>query len=262
MENDFPFEEVQKNWSHDNFLVKENNSDTTVIFFSSNAIHDNTVAGVRRVIENNYYEWMTVSKTLDYNLIFIRDLSKSYFHHGISNDINSMEKLYQKLAQLTKGKKVITCGISAGGHAAALFGCRLKADHLLVFSGQFGFYEDNDKPMNIDYLINLIKESKVPIYYICPIKSVADIREYKLVENIDTVKTFKIISDWHGFHPCRLSLRKLLSASDAELLKYYKKAAGKELSAEDFEYLILGYFGVIKYKIRKIRASIKSYFRK
>lgn len=86
------------------------------------------------------FEFLKIASTLPASKVFIRDPYQAWYQFGISPQINTVNKLAQSIQTLivepSKAPKVLTIGNSAGGYAALLFGCLIKADVILAFSPQ------------------------------------------------------------------------------------------------------------------------------
>lgn len=93
------------------------------------------------------FEFLKITIDLPASKVFVRDPYQAWYQLGISlkiNNINALAKHLQELTALSKAKKVITIGNSAGGYAALLFGCLLKADTILAFCPQTFIGEEWD----------------------------------------------------------------------------------------------------------------------
>jgi hypothetical protein len=206
--------------SHRNYEILEfnNDDDRCVIFFSGNGLYyPNDPETFHRVIlENNRFEWKKNITRFANKVIFLRDVTKSWYLEGINININTIEKLACFLEEQTHGLKVICVGNSAGGYAATLFGCLLNASHTFNFSGQYSLLHmlqtEHDRALNptlVKYenieeyrkyfsIVDYIKTSKTPVFYFFPAKCDEDIAQSKLVENIKSVYEFKFNTNSHA----------------------------------------------------------------
>lgn len=264
------YEEIDRQQAVDNFLLKKgSNGRKTIIFFSSNGLVLDDPQDVKRVAENNSYEWMNISKGMDCNLLFVRDLKKSWYLCGINKELNTIDKLLNKLRELSSGTDIVTVGSSAGGYAAVLFGCLLNAEAVMTFSGQFTIcyvaeMANNDyyrylynyaQCSNSEYynLSNIIYEHKtVPIFYFYPTNSKIDKRQYDVASHCKSVKIFRTKSSGHGYMPSPKSLQALLNMKKNELSDLYEKCGCSIIPPYILEYKILGFLGAFSGLLTKI----------
>jgi hypothetical protein len=239
----------------------DRNSNKCYIFFSSHGIYyPNTEDEFReKIIIENRYEW---KKNIPKNyalLIFVRDIQKQWYIHGINKRIYTIPKLEEYLRTLTEGKQIICVGSSAGGFAAVLMGCLLQASHVLCFSGQFSLSNMLDGPemQHINQLLYhyvnhpdynqfydittwLRKHSSVPIFYFYPSMSEQDVLQYKIVKNLSNISSIGIISDAHGI-PFRLEcLDYLINMKREDLFNLFRNFKGNEIDSEYFAFKVLG----------------------
>lgn len=112
--------------------------------------------------------------------------------------------------QLEGFDEVITVGNSAGGYMAALIGCKLNAERVFCFSGQFDLSDRIDNyPMLLRYqkdasvskyydITDLLKKSDVPIYYFYPAYVDQDIWQASRIADCKNVRAFKFRQRLHG----------------------------------------------------------------
>ena len=257
------YEEIDRQQAVDNFLLKKGkNGRRTVIFFSSNGLVLDDPQDVKRVVESNAYEWMNISEGMDCNLIFVRDLKKSWYLCGINNELNSVDKLLGKLRELSSGTEVITVGSSAGGSAAILFGCLLNAEAVIAFSCQFTIeyvveelsndcyrylyeYSKHNSPeyYNLSRVMNSHKA--VPIFYFYPAYSEIDKRQYGIASSAENVKIFYVKASGHGYVPSAKSLQALLNMNKNALLAIHEKFGAEVVPPYVLEYRIVGLIGAM-----------------
>lgn len=129
----------------DNFLIihdDSSKSNACAIYFSGHSIYfpNNEEAFKRNIVEKNRFEWFGLRIKNARKHIFVRDIHKQWYWSGINSKISTPESLLHTLKQETKGFDEIVCmGSSAGGYAAILFGCLLRAKAILAFSGRLEF---------------------------------------------------------------------------------------------------------------------------
>lgn len=183
------------------------------IFFSSNGLYENNFEKFyMSMIEENRFEWKSIAEAVKKRkcvgrIIYIRDVYKRFYIHGINKELNTVSKVLDKLKDLTEGYKVITIGVSSGGYMATVAGVELGAESVFSISGQFDIsalmlegineLEENEKKyLNI---ISKVKEqTKGNIFYFCPIGCENDRLNFEMVKNIDNVKCFLFSSDKHA----------------------------------------------------------------
>jgi hypothetical protein len=83
------------------------------------------------------YEFFGLTRDLDINKIYLRDLSQTWYHSGlpgISRNIEETASFLKRKASEASTDKVVLVGNSMGGYAAILFGILLKATVVHAFS--------------------------------------------------------------------------------------------------------------------------------
>lgn len=204
--------------SNNNFLVKQLNpkSNICIIFFTGNGLYypNEETEFIEKVIKNNRYEWENISKDKTFSkkagkLIFVRDVHKQWYVEEINEDVCNVDKTFKLLKDLTKGHQIITIGNSAGGYAAVLFGCLLKAEKIFSISGQF-VLEDIEKEkllskhyQDIEYskyydLRILLESYNGTVFYIFPNKSEQDLKQNEYVKDLKNIFRIRINSENHG----------------------------------------------------------------
>ena len=113
------------------------------IFFTSHGLYYPTsIEEFRKnVITSDKYEWMNIASDKEIKnkasiYVFVRDIYKNWCINGCNGIINTQDKVAELLKNLSRGKRIITVGSSAGGYMAILFGCLLKAEAIYAFSPQ------------------------------------------------------------------------------------------------------------------------------
>jgi hypothetical protein len=238
---------VQEQYLKDNYLIECDETqakDKCVIFFTSNSLYfPNTESVfVEAVITKNRYEWKQNKIEGVYKHIFVRDIFKQWYLKGINHKINSIEKLASFLETETKGYKTTCIGSSAGGYAASLLGCMIKAEKVLTFNGQFEVATllDSEKnrllnPLLVNNETNncinkyynitpLISDKKTQIYYFNSAFSEWDNQQYEIVKNVSNVYTIHFKSAVHGIPFELVDMRTTLNASEKELQKLANSA--------------------------------------
>lgn len=212
------------------------------IYFSGNGIYDPDTLEVFRnkIILNDRYEWLRW-KSKSSREIFIRDIYKEWYLRGISAKYNNIEKVYMLLKELSQGYKVVTVGSSAGGYAAVLFGCLLKAEKVFAFSAQFNLTDwlakrnilNSSEVLEQNQYIDItskIVNSHTQIYYFYPAYSDVDKIQSDFVVEIKNVHIFGIKSSLHGRALYPNCIPDLLAANDKKLEILKKNYVNKIVS--------------------------------
>ena len=199
----------------DNFQVIDNNSleaiDATVIYFSSNGLYyPNTRDNfINSVLVKNRFEWKSQGFINAKRLIFIRDIRKQWYIGGINKKNPDIESITSLISKYHESSQLICVGSSAGGYAAVLFGCLLKASYVVSFNGQFIL--DNevkkiqnsiliDKQSDLEYyynLLDLINNSETLIYYMYSRYSRLDGAQSNFIKNVENVINLPFICFRH-----------------------------------------------------------------
>ena len=191
-----------KYYELDNYKVIDNecSGNKCIVFFSAIAFYfaSSDAEAKQLLIDDDIYEWQNIAKSKmikNYysRVIFVRDVLKNWYIRGINNRVNTQDKVCELLQNITEGYEVYTCGSSAGGYGAVLYGCLLNAKAIYSFSGQFDisvnnkywnnvFLNDNGKNNDYKYfnLIDLVRDFKNMIFYFYP-QSVKDKYDYELI---------------------------------------------------------------------------------
>ena len=85
------------------------------------------------------FEFFSLTNALDLNKIYLRDLSQTWYHDGltgISKNIDETVLFLRRKIDESGAEKVILFGNSMGGYAAILFGILLNAPIVHAFSPQ------------------------------------------------------------------------------------------------------------------------------
>ena len=130
---------------NDNYKVAPGHGDpdTVMVFFSSKGVfNENDFSDFEeKILKNDRYEWENLAKAPEIDraagsCIFVRDIRMEDYLNGISGTDCTVEKVAERLRQLTAGKKRrVFCGSSMGGFAAALLGTMLQVEAIFAFSG-------------------------------------------------------------------------------------------------------------------------------
>lgn len=220
--DDFPWKEnelLEEAYKQDNYLVSETGSKTgqAVIFFSSNGIYyPNNEKTFRAYIQkgNDGFEWFHLAQHREIQnhfekIIFVRDVYKQWYVTGINERLDSVDKVLTFLRAQTGGCRVTTCGGSAGGYAAVLFGCLLHADCIFANSAQFLLLPDSrfgpfieryaSDPSRSRYydLLPLLREQP-NVFYTFPAQCEDDKMQYEHIRELPNIHILRIRSKIHG----------------------------------------------------------------
>ena len=83
------------------------------------------------------FEFFNLTRDLDVNKIYIRDLSQTWYHSGlpgISKNIDETASFLKRTINESGMEKVVVIGNSMGGYAAILFGVLIQADIIHAFT--------------------------------------------------------------------------------------------------------------------------------
>lgn len=267
---------VYETYCQDNIYITDYSlgvSKDCYIFFSGNGLYyPNTQDEfIQKIVYEDRYEWRNLCKTRSFKknakkVIFVRDIYKQWYVTGCSKKLNTIDKMYLYLKNITTGYDIITVGNSAGGYAAVLFGILLKAKCIYSFSGQFSIFDkinnenilvQDNKQRQYYNLRNLIEENKgnIPVFWFYAVKSDYDIEQRKI---IDELPIYKIAFDEsiHG-KSCFPTdcIPFILKTKDNLNLQYVLKS--KVYNNISFSYKLFGITGIIRaiaHVIRKKKA--------
>ena len=209
--------------------------DSIYIFFSSLASAD-----------RDWFEWYNHKNRSIDKAIYIKDPYKSWYLGGVNSTYDTVSKLLKFLVNETNGYKNITAiGASSGGYASLLFGTKLKANKILIFSAYFdlenkkSYILENLKKYNKstkqfeEYkdITDLVNNSNSNIYYFVGKYSKEDQDQIRYSKNITHLKTFLFNSYIHGIPFCRGNLTSLVFLDIDELNKLYLINKNKTISS-------------------------------
>ncbi|MGH7884200.1 MAG: hypothetical protein ACRENO_00740 [Thermodesulfobacteriota bacterium] len=92
------------------------------------------------------FEFFKITKNLDINKIYLRDLSQTWYHsglRGITENIDDTVSFLRSKIDESGANKIVVVGNSMGGYAAILFGILIKADIVQAFSAQTTIDNEN-----------------------------------------------------------------------------------------------------------------------
>jgi len=236
------------------------------IFFSSNGLYsESTAEGLQRtLVERNRYEWTSMANAFKYHkelgkIIYVRDIYEAFYIYGISKQLDSIDKVIDKLKELTAGYQVTTVGISSGGYMAVICAAALHAERAFCFSGQFDIeshlkesdlsycssVEDKRKYINI---LNVVKQCPaIPIYYFCPIGCGHDYVNYQMVKDEKNVRSFLFPDKVHAATVYPFNFPDLLFLSNGKMDKLNASYKNKIINKNIFYLQTVSLRGVITF---------------
>jgi len=258
--------------NYPNYIInKVSDSKVAVIYCASNGIYYPNEYDIfkRYMLEENRFEWTKEHWLIEESglNIYIRDVFKQWYLHGINKEIDSLAKLITFLKKITEGYEVILIGSSAGGYIATLLGCHLNTKYVLNFSGQFDLSFQDEANIFVHRAIEeenpyinlkqIIEKSDVDIFYFVSKDSNIDTKDLALAKTINkNVLILEFTGETHGIPFDNGVLKKLLKKDKSYLLELYDKYNGKIINRYKFELNIVGvvkffliYYSKIKKKI-------------
>lgn len=247
--------EMQEAYGYNNYkeIFLNPFSDVCIILFSSNGLYyPNTKEEFREtVLGEDRYEWENYIRDDSIEcyagkIILVRDVYKQWYVKGINKVCGDVEALLALLKKLTKGYRVITLGSSSGGYAAALFGVKLSANKIYSLSGQFSIkdevndyywlsiYEKDEKRAKYFDIINLVKESGVPIFYFYPARCLQDIEQYEYIKNINHIYTIAFDCNIHGKTIDVSDLPYIICLEEEKIRNLCERCSGRMIKNEVF----------------------------
>jgi hypothetical protein len=199
-----------------------------IVFFSGNGLYfPNTYAELQKTISSDRYEWEKLYSKHYEKIIFIRDVYKQWYVEGISDVINSIDKLNLFLDKEIEGFSSTFIGSSAGGYAAVLLGDLCNADLIISLSGQFDLI-DEKKRQKANQILYKSKDERYlklddlkskNIVYFYPRYSTYDEPQFKFIRKNKNITIIQMKSSFHGvpFYP--YALKKVLNLNLADFKK-------------------------------------------
>jgi hypothetical protein len=260
---------VQRARTQDNYLIIEEDKKSVVekpvcaVYFASNYIYyPNTDDSFQKaILDKNRFEWWNLKHPKASKHIFIRDIYKQWYLHGINNQLNSLEKLAGFLEKEIKGYTSYFIGSSAGGYAAVLLGSLLNVNRIYTFNNQFYlndlletssvsvdpliFREQNNSKINKYYNITAFIKEPEKVYYFHSNRSDWDVRQFKAVQDLK-MNVVSVNTNIHGIPLLKNNLTTLFSLDEPEL----QQLSTKPLNPIKFSIKIIGFFETLQFLIR------------
>lgn len=92
------------------------------------------------------FEFFQLTKEIQINKVFIRDLNQVWYHSGLKNVSDNVDDTVAVLTNIISDcetEKVVAVGNSMGGYASILYGTLINAHAVHAFSPQTYLYETN-----------------------------------------------------------------------------------------------------------------------
>lgn len=256
----------------------DNEGDYCYVFCSSNDIwYPNTQQAYEEsIINRDRYEWTSFSLTNARKRIYVRDIYKSWYVTGVNKDIDTIDKLVERIKRESMGLKLVCVGSSSGGYLATLIGCLLCANHVICFSGQMELNNQwaidrngllqhyrNDSTYSKYYdLKPYIEKGNTEIFYIVPMNCAQDLHHYEHVSECSSIRAFHFNSKHHGIVVSKCNLPYLINSTKEELEKLYEAHKGKSISVMLFSIEIVGFcnalIGASHELLKKIKRKLRS----
>lgn len=243
------------------------------IFFSSNGIYeDNSFQKFEEImLKGDRYEWTSIASAVKKRknvgkIIYVRDVYKNHYCHGINPSLCSIEKVIEYLGGCTKGYELTTVGISSGGYMAVIAGCELNAKRVFCISGQFDLNKHlaeeklaafRCKNSKYSQIVDLIKaHTEVLVYYFCPINCSHDFENYNLVKDISSVRCFLFPDKVHAATVYPFNYPDILTLSNKKLDKLYKSYYGKIINKNTFLLRTFSWKGIVEFMRRLCKSKL------
>lgn len=274
---DSPNPLVEGIYSADNYeVIDYDNGKICYIFFSSNGLFfPDTISQFKEtIIDKNRYEWkrMATGKEIiskSGRHIFVRDIYKQWYTKGISNTVNSIDKMIPLLKTLTEGYEVITVGSSAGGYIAALVAAKLSAKCCFDFSGQISLWEvSKTNPFvkeGINYeevkkyydITKMIGESECIYYYFYPQYNERDVRQFAQIKTYPNVRGFSFKEKNHAATMLAGNMRYIICRDYTYMNTLYHHYSEKKINKIEFLFRTVPFSKALLILYKEIRHYIE-----
>lgn len=129
------------------FEINVNNPDSPLIHDLSYCYRPLLIAfgGMAGALGVPPFEFFKLTKDLEINKIFLRDLNQVWYHagiQGITKNIDDTASYVKRLIRKSKITKIYVFGGSMGGYAAILFGTLIDSDVIHAFAPQTCLHND------------------------------------------------------------------------------------------------------------------------
>lgn len=283
--NDFPWKEteaVRSAYEKDNYLICETGHQTgrAIIFCSSNGIYypNHEEVFTAYIAKGDAgFEWYHLAqheriRAYFEKIIFVRDIYKQWYVTGINARLNTADQVIDFLKKEVQGFKVYTCGSSAGGYAAALFGAQLQADGIFISSAQFFILPDphygpfveeyaSDPERSKYYDLAPFLKDRSNIYYNFPALCPEDNIQYDHIRALSGIRILQIKSAAHGKTFNGICWPYLLTMDHDKCIALHEKYSGRIVGNWAIRKDILPLGERILFPLRKMDKILKKVFR-
>lgn len=161
LQNEYESREIQTPWGKDDeYYFEDCNGSSLIISFGSNGkVVDNE--------QNSLPPLFNFRNTLDslnnYDKLFLRDMQRNYYMHGLKGCAPSIQKLCKLIENFSKAKKyknIVTLGASSGGFGALLYGNLINANKIVAFNPQTVLSIEKDELIG-DTIFSVNKSKKL-----------------------------------------------------------------------------------------------------
>lgn len=245
MYEDF-FELLKEYRKENNCFSKIFNNDSNIcyVFLSSQGIYKEAwnASQMKGSFENNRYEWQNIAnnKKLLKNAkkyIFIRDIGKELYQHGINSDMDSIDKIVSFVKRETKGMNVFLVGSSSGGYLAFILSQLTNVRRVYSFGGLVSLenkstyhevkerYAVDEKYASVERYIG----KQCVIIHSFGIQSNEDLFNYNILKanNSNQCIFIPFKAREHAPRPYADDIIKMLCFSDSQLNRLKHKLAGR-----------------------------------
>ena len=246
--------------------------DLCAVYFSSNGIYsENTEEEFTRVIlEKDRFEWSRNRVQAAKKHVFLRDVTKNMYQNGISETMNSLEKMIDFLREETKGYRLVTVGSSSGGYCACAAGVMLNAERVYSFTGQFSVYisffqvpygpvdvfdlsdEALYPPEKVKYynIIDHMKCCNVPIFYFSSLQK-QDLVQLHLAKQQFNIFTFAMKSKEHRRPVYGFNFNDIINMDDNVLKRLGEKYSDRKISRFWFSVQVTGFWQTVRLLLKQ-----------
>ena len=245
---------LMKYYDKDNYYVEdiEPTNKVCLCCFSSHATYYpfTREAFISKIVEEDRYEFKNITKSDSIRkrfgrIIYMRDLYREWYVNGINSRIDSIDKIILKLQELTQGYEIFMLGTSSGGYLATIAGIKLNAKVIYNFSGQYSLKQWENRKWLSMYagveekckyydIVEMIKETSIPIVYCYPAKAKDDIKQVELVKGCNNVISFAFNYKNHGQTVFSCNYKYIFEYSIKSLRELSLKFQGKMFKATTF----------------------------
>ncbi len=242
--------------------------DLCAVFFSSVGLYSEKNFAAR--LDADYYEFHRNPVRRAGRNIYVRDVLLSFYLDGINARVNSADKLFALLKELTQGYRVITIGVSAGGYMAMLAGSVLGAEYAVSESGTVNldfmkhhfakfpwarkWLQAADRPYW--QIVPYLQQKPVTVYEFEAYNNPCDRENAALLSAVPSVKFFNIACDSHGTVLDSPAIGAFINLLPRQIEELYHSCRGKVVSRAAFNFRVLSWGQLFKLYGKKFRKNL------